>query len=666
MFGDSPFKSSSHEANVPDDVDVIFVADMFKNDYVGGAELTTDAIVTYPGAPRVASVRARNVTMQLLERHVTKWWVFGNFADLNPELIPSIAANLKYAIVEYDYKYCKYRSPEKHEFHTTKPCDCHFQINGKMVSAFFYGAEVLFWMSEAQKQNYFQLFPFLAERENVVLSSVFDDRTLDSLERLRTTFASAKDKWVVLGTDSWVKGFRAAERLCIEKGLDYEVVGNIPYEQALTKLAKAEGFVYTPSGADTCPRMVIEAKLLGCKLETNSNVQHAKESWFDTDDIESIFSYLRQGPKRFWEVIERRRLKKPSISGYTTTYNCVSQKYPFEQSIQSMLGFCDEVCVVDGGSTDGTWEKLRELQESLVSNCDRLNLFDCDESRFNFFNEKSQLKLKQVSRDWNHPRFAVFDGAQKAEARKMCTGDFCWQMDSDEVVHPDHFATIKELVRMFPKGVNLISLPVVEYWGGEDKVRMDVTPWKWRFSRNIPSITHGIPRPLRKYDAEGNVYASPGTDGCDMIDATTGQLVPHVSFYTDEVEKARAAALQGNDQAREAYETWFNSVVNSLPGVFHYSWFDLPRKIRTYKGYWGKHWKSLYDVAVVDTAENNMMFDKPWSEVTDADIDDLASRLKNGTGGWVWHRKWHGQRLPSIAVQKDPPPSMKGFYEESK
>ena len=43
-----------------------------------------------------------------------------------------------------------------------------------------------------------------------------------------------------------------------------------------------------------------------------------------------------------------------TISGYTTTYNCLKEDYPFLESIQSMLGFCDEVVVVDGCSDDGT------------------------------------------------------------------------------------------------------------------------------------------------------------------------------------------------------------------------------------------------------------------------------------------------------------------------
>ena len=34
-----------------------------------------------------------------------------------------------------------------------------------------------------------------------------------------------------------------------------------------------------------------------------------------------------------------------------------------------------------------------------------------------------------------------------------------------------------------------------------------------------------------------------------------------------------------------------------------------------------------------------MFFDKPWAEVTDADISDLAQRLENEMGGWIFHSK---------------------------
>ena len=104
--------------------------------------------------------------------------------------------------------------------------------------------------------------------------------------------------------------------------------------------------------------MVIEAKVLGCKLHLNENVQHAKEIWFETEDMLDTESYLFAARSRFWNALQATMSWTPKISGYTTTRNCISQKYPYEEAIQSMLDFSDEVVVVDGGSDDGTWERL--------------------------------------------------------------------------------------------------------------------------------------------------------------------------------------------------------------------------------------------------------------------------------------------------------------------
>jgi hypothetical protein len=184
---------------------------------------------------------------------------------------------------------------------------------------------------------------------------------------------------------------------------------------------------------------------------------------------------------------------------------------------------------------------------------------------------------------------------------------------------------------------------------------MDITPWKWRLSRNLPNITHGIPKQLRRQDAEGNIYAAEGTDGCDMIDVNTHEVIEHVSFYTQQADAARRAGLQGNDDARREYEGWFNSVVNVLPNVHHYSWYDIERKIRLYRDYWQQHWLSLYDKKVDDTAENNMFFDCSWSDVTDEMIKLRAKELTTKTGGHIFHSKWTGQRTPFIICTRSQP-----------
>lgn len=656
--------------SITPDTQVIFVADLFADEYVGGAELTSEALIK--SSPyKVFKLKSSEVTEQLIHENKDKFWIFGNFVQINPQLIPQIVGTLKYSILEYDYKYCQLRSPEKHLNTLKTPCDCHNQMSGKIISAFMHGAMHLWWMSQKQLDKYLQLFPFLSNNKNTVLSSVFDNQTLLEIKSLREKFPIDQkfDEWIVLDSQSWIKGTNQAESWCLFNKKTFLKIGNVPYKNMLEYMAKAKGFVYLPEGADTCPRMVIEAKLLGCELQTNGFVQHQDEAWFKTDDLNSIEDYLLAAPGVFWSGIKQAIDYKPTISAYATTYNAHSQGYPYVESIKSMLQFADEVCIVDGGSTD--YNTICDLLD-LAYPSTRTLTFDEDirclialaqaakEESFTFPDEyhdvkrDDKIKVKIVFRDWSDARSAVFDGAQKAEARKMCTKEFCWQFDIDEVVHKDDAPKIHELCRVMPPEVDIISLPVIEYWGGEDKVRLDIQPWKWRLSRNKSNITHGIPADLRRYDHDQRLYSAEGSDGCDMIDSETFSRLDHMSFYSLDVEQARLAALSGNTHAHEQYEKWFNDVTNNLPCVFHYSWFNLERKIKLYKSFWTRHWNSLYNKSIQDTAENNMMFDVPWSDVTDEMISDLAKKLCN-TGGHIWHKKWTGQITPWIKSTRTQP-----------
>ena len=616
MKFNSPFgtEPDSNQISINSDAKIIFVSDVFVDQYVGGAELTTEALISKSPVP-VQKILSKDITVALLEQGHQKHWVFGNFASMSTELIPTIVANLSYSILEYDYKYCRYRSPEKHAYAEKKPCDCENSQRGKMISAFYYGAMSLWWMSEDQLEHYTALFSFLREKKNTVLSSVFDDEFFVRIKNLREQNKNFERKgWIVLGSNSWIKGAQDAENWCKQQGHDYEVVWGLPYEQVLEKLARAEGFVFLPTGMDTCPRMVIEAKLLGCKLHMNDYVMHQDEEWFDTDNLTEVEEYLYGSRELFWRGILAEADYRPTISGYTTTRNCIEHRYPWRACIKSMLRFCDEVVVVDGGSTDGTWEELEKWGE-----------------------EEEKLKVHKVERDWAHKRFAVFDGAQKAEARKRCTMEYCWQMDADELAPDQVKGQIINFCRSWPQLVDLVSFPVVEFWGSKEKVRVDVNPWKWRLSRNLPHITHGIPQELRKYDEDENLYAGVGTDGCDYVHTDTGVRIAYASFYTDEADAVRRQALAGDVPALKNYQNWYQHMVNALPSVHHHSWLDIGRKIHTYKNYWQKHWESLYNITQEDTAKNNMFFNKPWSEISEEDIDNLSSKLASEMGGWIFH-----------------------------
>jgi hypothetical protein len=238
------------------------------------------------------------------------------------------------------------------------------------------------------------------------------------------------------------------------------------------------------------------------------------EDWFspkdtsEEDETTQIEQYLYAAREWFWNGTKEDINYVPTLSGYTTTRNCISQNYPYEATIRSMLGFCDEVIVVDGGSSDGTWERLQELAKN-----------------------DDKLKVYQEEIDWEQKRFALYDGILKAKARDKCTMDYCWQMDSDEVAHENDYEKIKNITRTFPANVDLLALPVIEYWGGPEKVRMDINPWKWRLSRNRKYITHGVPSDLRVQEENGGYYAKQGTDGCDYIVRDSGERVAFANFF---------------------------------------------------------------------------------------------------------------------------------------
>lgn len=641
MFSQSVFETKKNRNKYEfQEADVVFVADLFTDEYSGGAELTTEAL--FGTSPyKTYKLKSNELTEQLVQQGVNKTWIFFNFSQMNLNLIPLIVANLYYFITEYDYKFCRYRSIELHKKETGEDCNCHNEDYGKFISSFFAGSEKIFWMSDKQKERYQERFPFLTNEKSIRLSSVFEVDHLEKIENLRKNREAngSNGKWAMLGSNSWIKGTKETkEKLTefLDGKKEFDVISGIAYDDLLTTLSKYEGFCFQPLGGDTCPRIVIEAQLLGLQLLINENVQHLGEEWWN-EEPNDIEAYLLDGHKRFWDEIERHINKEIKISGYTTTRNVINSDYPWKQSIQSMLHFCDEVVVADGGSDDGTWEQLTS-----------------------WANKEEKLKVFQHVKDYNHKRFAVFDGELKADARSHCTMDWCWQQDSDEIVHEDDADKIKILAKRLPKSVHLLALPIVEYWGGPEKVRCDVNPWKWRLSKNLEYITHGIPNSLRKFDKEGDLYALPGTDGCDYIDKSSFKPVPCATFYTPDVHNVRMQMLQNKDENLiKNYGNWFENVINELPGVYHYSWFNLERKIKTYRDYWTKHWLSLYDIEQLDTAENNMFFDKPWAEVSEDEIKTMAYDLKEKMGGWIFHEKVDFDKpTPFLKISKKQPKIM--------
>ena len=280
---------------------IIVVADMFSADYGGGGELTTDAIISYaPDTIQVERRHCRLLTSEDANNNKDAHWVVCNFASLEDHMKVFFCKNLNYSIIEYDYKLCAHRSLEKHLAITGKECDCLETTPGKLNKAFYGYAQNVWFMSEKQRIIFLDKLDVLKPEKTRVLSSVLNSGNLRFINSLKD---NPKDEnYLILKSQSWIKGTDECIKYAQDNQLKYEVISGLPYHEMLIKLSTSKGLIFRPLGGDTCPRIVMEAKLLGCDLKLNEHVQHKDEEWFG--DPLTIPQYIESQMRHFWGTHE--------------------------------------------------------------------------------------------------------------------------------------------------------------------------------------------------------------------------------------------------------------------------------------------------------------------------------------------------------------------------
>lgn len=287
---------------IPPATEVIFVADFFAEELIGGAELTSEALIAKCNKPYF-KLHSHSLTQAMVNKNKDKTWILLNWKGADIQAIFTLFQNqCNVYFVEYDYKYCQFRSSHLHKLQTGKECDCHTNQHGKLIATLYKAAKHVFFMSEKQKQEYERLFPEYVFKASV-LSSIWNEKDIQTLMHIRKNRVS-NGKWAILKGGSWIKNQAATEAYAKSKGLPYELVGGLPYQDFINELGKYEGLIFHPAGFDTCPRLVIEAKLMGLKLDLNDNVQHKDEAWFNSDNIEE---YLLSRPAEFWRVLQENK-----------------------------------------------------------------------------------------------------------------------------------------------------------------------------------------------------------------------------------------------------------------------------------------------------------------------------------------------------------------------
>lgn len=278
----------------------VAVADAFAHQYTGGAELTTKAIL-HKKNDQIIRINSHSLTEDFIDKNKDKIWFIFNFSNVEERILVKLVKTVDYSIIEYDYKFCKHRSPDLHKSREGKQCDCMSQgITSKIKSLFYGYAKKVWFMSEVQRKIFLEHVKSLKSEKTDVLSSVFLDGDLYFMNSISGN--EKNSKYLILNSNSWIKGTSQCIEYAKSNGIDYELVSGLSYHELLIKMSTSKGLIFRPLGGDTCPRIVIEAKLLGCDILMNDNVQHKFEDWFNTKEL--CEQYLKTRVDTFWRLYE--------------------------------------------------------------------------------------------------------------------------------------------------------------------------------------------------------------------------------------------------------------------------------------------------------------------------------------------------------------------------
>ncbi|MFA6570600.1 MAG: glycosyltransferase [Bacteroidota bacterium] len=105
------------------------------------------------------------------------------------------------------------------------------------------------------------------------------------------------------------------------------------------------------------------------------------------------------------------------ISGFTFVRNAFLLGYPLEESINSLLPLCDELIIAAGESDDNTMDFVKNLK-----------------------NDK--IRIIESKWDENLRQAGLIYSQQTNIALAECTGDWCFYLQADEVVHERDYEKI--------------------------------------------------------------------------------------------------------------------------------------------------------------------------------------------------------------------------------
>ena len=150
------------------------------------------------------------------------------------------------------------------------------------------------------------------------------------------------------------------------------------------------------------------------------------------------------------------------VSGFTIIKNGVTFAYPFREAVLSILPLCDEFIVNVGDSKDETLEVVKSMRDE-------------------------RIRIIQRTWDMSLRKNAQVLSVETNHALKECNGDWCFYIQSDEVLHEKYIPVVRRAMEKYlaiPK-VEGIRFSYKHFYGSYDYYQDNYRRWYVRETRII-------------------------------------------------------------------------------------------------------------------------------------------------------------------------------------
>jgi hypothetical protein len=313
---------------------LVFISDFFVNQIAGGGEICDDVLLSLMKEDGTKIIKFNSHT--IVDKHIKLYrncgfkFLISNFCNLREDVKQELVKYPgSYFIMEHDHKYLKTRDPSVFKDFKVPPA--------QIINRIFYAnAGAIFAQSKLHKE--------VIEKNlniNNVISlgmNLWTDEQLVIIEK--NVENEKKDDFSIVNSTNPTKNTQACVSYCVERNLDYTLVGSPDYAEFIKQLSSHEKYLYFPKVLETFNRVIIEARMLNCKVLTTANNGCLSEDWFEKYRGKKLIEFVRSQRERVYNDIKEAIFSnKTSTSGdsdITVILNAYRRPYNLKMQIEAI------------------------------------------------------------------------------------------------------------------------------------------------------------------------------------------------------------------------------------------------------------------------------------------------------------------------------------------